>query len=91
MIVQIINAISVQCCYSIVSLNAWYGVFAFNAIAQYIDYVIGMNSTIGDDAAIKFAVGFYDELGAGRSYEDAYNGGCDAIALQGIPEELTPV
>ncbi len=50
-----------------------------------------MNSGIGDDAAIKFAVGFYDELGAGWLYEDAYHGGCDAIALQGIPEEHTPV
>ncbi len=50
-----------------------------------------MNSAIGDDAAIKFSIGFYDELGAGWSYEDAYNGGCDAIALQGIPEEHTPV
>ncbi len=56
-----------------------------------IDYVVGMNSKIGDDAAIKFALGFYDELGAGWSYEDAYNGGCDAIALQKIPEEHTPV
>lgn len=34
---------------------------------------------------------FMNELGAGWSYEDAYNGGCDAIALQGIPEEHTPV
>ena len=50
-----------------------------------------MNSAIGDDTAIKFAVGFYDELGAGWSFEDAYNGGCDAIALQGILEENTPV
>jgi hypothetical protein len=60
-------------------------------IAEHIDYVVGMNTEIGDAAAIKFAVGFYDEIGAGWSYEDAYNGGCDAIALQGIPEENTPV
>ncbi|WDD36273.1 CHAT domain-containing protein (plasmid) [Nostoc sp. UHCC 0926] len=74
-----------------VVLNACYSEIQANAIAQHIDYVVGMNSKIGDDAAIKFAVGFYDELGAGWSYEDAYNGGCDAIALQGIPEENTPV
>ena len=74
-----------------VVLNACYSEVQANAIAQYIDYVVGMNSAIGDDAAIKFAVGFYDELGAGWSFEDAYNGGCDAIALQGIPEENTPV
>lgn len=74
-----------------VLLNACYSEIQAKAIAEHIDYVVGMNSEIGDDAAIKFAVGFYDELGAGWSYEDAYNGGCDAIALQGIPEEHTPV
>ncbi len=74
-----------------VVLNACYSEIQAQAIAQHIDYVIGMNSKIGDNAAIKFAVGFYDELGAGWSYEDAYNGGCDVIALEGIPEEHTPV
>ena len=74
-----------------VVLNACYSEVQASAIAEHIDYVVGMNSAIGDDAAIKFAVGFYDELGAGWSFEDAYNGGCDAIALQGIPEENTPV
>ncbi|MEA5620540.1 CHAT domain-containing protein [Cronbergia sp. UHCC 0137] len=74
-----------------VVLNACYSKIQAEVIAQHIDYVVGMNSNIGDDAAIKFAVGFYDELAAGYSYEDAYHGGCDAIALQGIPEEHTPV
>lgn len=74
-----------------VVLNACYSEIQADAIAEHINYVVGMNDEIGDDAAIKFAVGFYDELGAGWSYEDAYNGGCDAIALQGISEELTPV
>lgn len=72
-------------------LNACYSEIQADALAEHIDYVVGMSSKIGDDAAIKFAVGFYDELGAGWSYEDAYQGGCDAIALQGIPEEHTPV
>ena len=74
-----------------VVLNACYTEIQANAIAEHIDYVVGMNTKIGDDAAIKFAVGFYDEIVAGWSYEDAYSGGCDAIALQGIPEENTPV
>jgi hypothetical protein len=50
-----------------------------------------MNQAIGDKAARKFAVGFYDALGAGRSIEDAYEFGCSAIYLEGIPEHLTPV
>ena len=56
-----------------------------------IDYVIGMSSTIGDRAAIAFAVGFYQALGAGRSIEDAYELGRAQIGLQNIPENLTPV
>lgn len=61
------------------------------AIAQQINYVIGMKKAIGDKAAIEFAVGFYDALGAGRSVEFAYKLGCAAIRLAGIPEQLTPI
>lgn len=44
-----------------------------------------------DKAAIEFAVGFYDALGAGRSVEFAHKLGCAAIRLAGIPEQLTPI
>ncbi|MBD2616516.1 CHAT domain-containing protein [Nostoc punctiforme FACHB-252] len=74
-----------------VVLNACYAEVQAEAISQHINYVVGMSDEISDDAALKFAVGFYDALGAGRSYEDAYEFGCNAIALEGIPEELTPV
>ncbi|MBD2512114.1 CHAT domain-containing protein [Nostoc muscorum FACHB-395] len=74
-----------------VVLNACYAEVQAEAISQHINYVVGMSDEISDDAAVKFAVGFYDALGAGRSYEDAYEFGCNAIALEGIPEELTPV
>lgn len=60
------------------------------AIHQYINCVIGMNQAIGDRAAIEFAVGFYDGLGAGRSYADAFEFGLAAIDLEGIPETATP-
>jgi hypothetical protein len=53
--------------------------------------VIGMTKAIGDRAAIEFAVGFYDGLGAGRSIEDAYELGRVAIQMAGIAEHLTPV
>jgi hypothetical protein len=41
-------------------LNACYSEIQANAIVQHIDYVIGMSQAIGDTAAIKFAMGFYD-------------------------------
>ena len=74
-----------------VLLNACYSEIQAKAIAEYIKYVIGMNQAIGDKAAIAFAIGFYQALGAGRTIEDAYKLGCVQIRLQGIPEHLTPV
>lgn len=50
-----------------------------------------MKSTISDDAALEFAVGFYDALGAGRSIEDAFQFGSNAIALKALPEDQIPV
>ena len=50
-----------------------------------------MKQAIGDDAAIKFAVGFYDAVAAGRDFEDAFKFGQSAINLANIPEDLTPV
>lgn len=74
-----------------VVLNACYSQVQAKAIAQHINYVIGMNRAIGDKAAIEFAVGFYDAIGAGRSVEFAYELACSSIQLAGIPEHLTPV
>lgn len=74
-----------------VVLNACYSEVQAIAIAKHIPYVIGMNQAIGDKAAIKFATGFYNALGAGESVEFAYKLGCNVIQLDGIPEHLTPV
>ncbi len=76
---------------SCVLLNACYSEPQAKAIGEHIEYVIGMNQAIGDKAAIAFAIGFYQALGAGRTIEDAYKLGCVQIRLQGIPEHLTPV
>lgn len=74
-----------------VLLNACFSDTQAKAIAQHVDYVIGMSQGISDDAAIAFSVGFYQALGAGRTIEEAYKFGCAQIRLQGIPEHLTPV
>ncbi|MHC5718728.1 MAG: CHAT domain-containing protein, partial [Nostoc sp.] len=73
-----------------VVLNGCYSEVQADAIAQYVNYVIGMKKAIGDKAAIEFAVGFYDALGSGKPVEFAYRFGCAAIRLAGIPEQLTP-
>ncbi len=74
-----------------VVLNACYSEVQAQALALHINYVIGMSQAIGDRAAIEFAVGFYDALGAGRPVEFAYRLGCSAIQVIGISEHLTPV
>ncbi|MEL6987591.1 MAG: CHAT domain-containing protein, partial [Bacteroidota bacterium] len=74
-----------------VVLNACYSEAQANAIAEHIDYVIGMNQAIDDRAAISFSVGFYQALGAGHTIEKAYKLGCVQIRLQDIPEHLTPI
>jgi hypothetical protein len=74
-----------------VLLNACYSEIQAGAIAQHIDFVIGMSKEIGDRAAVEFAVGFYDALGSGCSVETAYEFGCNAIQMAGISEHLTPI
>lgn len=74
-----------------VVLNGCYSEIQALAIAQHVNYVIGMKKAIGDRAAIEFAVGFYDALGSGRPVEFAYKFGCAAIRLAGVSEQLTPI
>jgi hypothetical protein len=74
-----------------VILNACYSEVQAEAVAKHIPYVIGMSASVSDDAAIEFAIGFYDALGAGKSIEEAFQFGRNAIALKNIPEYLAPV
>jgi CHAT domain len=74
-----------------VVLNGCYSQVQAEVIARHIPCVIGMQRAIGDKAAIVFAIGFYDALGAGRSFEFAYKLGCVALQLENIPEHLTPI
>jgi hypothetical protein len=64
-----------------VVLNACYSEVQANEIVKHIDYVIGMNQAIRDDAAIAFSIGFYRALGYGRSIKDAFKFGKNAIQL----------
>jgi len=74
-----------------VVLNACYSETQAKAIAKHVRYVIGMRNAIGDKAAIKFATGFYDALGAGRSIDLAFKSGCTAIQMEGLGGHLIPV
>lgn len=66
-----------------VVLNACYASEQAEVISQHGIYVIGMNDTVKDKAAIDFATGFYQSLGEGNDYEFAFQ-----IALVNISSNL---
>ena len=70
-----------------VILNGCYTEVQAKAIAQKIDFVIGMQQSIDDNAAINFAAQFYAALGQRRSYEWAYQ----FASTVKYHEQLTPV
>ena len=60
------------------------------AIGRHIPCVIGMSTSISDEAAIKFAISFYRALADGRSVGNAFEFGINDLDLQDIPEGSTP-
>ncbi len=74
----------------VVILNACYSKVQAEAITEVIDCVIGMNTKIGDEAAIVFAASFYRAIGFGCSIQDAFEQARVALMLEGISEEDTP-
>ncbi|MBR8840467.1 MAG: CHAT domain-containing protein [Stigonema ocellatum SAG 48.90 = DSM 106950] len=73
-----------------VLLNACYSEIQAETIHHHIDCVIGMERAVTDKAAINFSLAFYDALGAGRSYAESFQFGCNNIDLHSIPESSTP-
>lgn len=74
----------------VVILNACFSRGQAEAIVEHIDFAVGMNKEIGDQAAITFAASFYRALGFGRSVQGAFDQGKTALMLAGISEEHTP-
>lgn len=72
-----------------VVLNACYAEVQAIVIHEFVPCVLSMNREIGDRAARKFAVAFYDGLGAGRGYQEAFDLGLSGMANDG--EVKTPV
>lgn len=78
---------SVQC----VVLNACYSEAQATAIGQHIPYVIGMSNAIPDEAAIRFAVGFYKAIAAGKNIEFAFEMGVNALQLDSDDATNIPI
>ena len=61
------------------------------AIAQHINYVIGIQHAIISKNSLVFIAGFYEALFSGSSIENAYLFGRNAIELEGFPESNYPI
>lgn len=73
-----------------VVLNACYSRVQADVIRQQVDYVVGMQAGIGDEAATKFAVAFYDAIFAGTDFRVGFDLACTAIDLQNLPDAKVP-
>lgn len=71
----------------VVILNACYSAEQAKTIKKHVKNVIGMTDAIGDKSAITFATGFYRALANGKTIENAFKWGKNAIALQNLNEE----
>lgn len=74
-----------------VVLNACYSEVQGRVINKEIDYVIGMNASVEDQSASKFAVALYDAIFAGTDFRTAFDLGCTALDLNNLPDSNAPV
>lgn len=74
----------------LVFFNTCFSYGQAEAVVEHIEAAIGMNTSIGDDAARIFAAQFYSAIGFGLSVKKAFDQAKAALMLEGIPEERTP-
>jgi hypothetical protein len=72
-------------------LNACYSDELGAALTKTIPYVVGMQAEVEDDAAIIFAVTFYNVLGAGGDFARAFSLAANALELEGKFALAAPV
>jgi len=74
-----------------VLLNACYSEPQAEAIAEHIEYVVGMDGSVDDVKAIQFAVAFYDAMGSGRTVAFAYELALNASQWDQGGDVLRPI
>ncbi|MFT5324791.1 MAG: hypothetical protein ACI8P0_002656 [Planctomycetaceae bacterium] len=74
----------------LVVFNACFSRPQAEGIVENIAFAIGMNRAIGDKAAIQFAEALYQAIGFGRTMQEAFDLGTNALPMAGIPEGSTP-
>ena len=74
----------------LIFFNACFSSIQAQNIVEYIDAAIGMNTSIGDQAALVFASQFYSSIGFGKNLMSSFNQAKAALMLEGITEDRTP-
>lgn len=74
----------------LVFFNSCYSRGQAEAVVEHVDAAIGMNDSIGDEAARVFASQFYSAIGFGKSVRTAFEQGKAALMLEDIREEDIP-
>jgi hypothetical protein len=73
-----------------VVLNACFTDEQARSIAAHVPCVIGMRGPVLDDAAIRFAAGFYRGIAYGRSVRESYRLGRNQLELRAHPDADVP-
>lgn len=74
----------------LVFFNSCYSRSQAAAVVNHVEAAVGMNDSIGDDAARVFSSQFYSAIGFGKSVQTAFEQGIAALMLENIPEEHIP-
>lgn len=74
----------------LVFFNTCYSRNQAEAISEFVEATIGMNTSIGDEAARVFSSQFYSSIGFGHSVSKAFQQAKALLMMEGIPEENTP-
>lgn len=74
----------------LVFFNTCYSRNQAEAVSEFVEATIGMNTSIGDKAARVFSSQFYSAVGFGLSVGKAFQQAKALLMMEGIPEENTP-
>lgn len=74
----------------LVFFNTCYSYNQARAVTEHVEAAIGMNTSIGDEAAKIFSSQFYSTIGFGFSVQKAFDQAKALVMMEGIPEENTP-
>jgi hypothetical protein len=74
----------------LVFFNTCYSKNQAEAVSKYVEATIGMNTSIGDEAARIFSSQFYSSIGFGLSVQKSFEQARALLMLENVIEENTP-